>query len=187
VSVEIELRGRFDEAKYKELLDFLLRNAIDLGPNDKHIYFYVLPERLLKVVHNVSGGTAKVSLKNNRLGQGSAFPETELDIDPAQVDTAVQMFNDLGFSEFMHDAFNSRHDFRYKDVEIALKYSDAWGYHAEFEILLDGEPSDGQKASAAAHIHEVAAGLGVRLMTERELTDFTQEFEQAQAAARHVP
>jgi adenylate cyclase class IV len=184
VTVEIELRARFAETKYRQLFDYFEQHAVDLGANDKHIYFYVLPDRLLKVVDNISTGTAKVSLKNNRLGQGSSFPEIEMEIDRAQVGTAVQIFNDLGFKDAMHDAFNCRHDFRYQGVEIALKHSEAWGHHAEFEVLLDGDPSEAQKIQAAARIQAVAEQLGVRLMTELELTEFTQEFERTQAAAR---
>jgi adenylate cyclase class IV len=105
-----------------------------------------------------------------------------MDIPPAAVETAVQIFNDLGFADTRHEAFNERHDFRYKDVEIAMKRSEAWGHHAEFEILLNDSPSESEKAEAVARIHQVAEEIGVRLMTENELAKFTEEFEQAQAA-----
>jgi hypothetical protein len=82
----------------------------------------------------------------------------------------------------MHRAFNERHDFHYRGVEIALKHSEAWGHHAEFEVLLDGEPSNGDKDGAIARIRQVAAELGVELMSEQELAEFTAEFERKQAA-----
>lgn len=85
----------------------------------------MLPDKLLKIVNNISAGTAKVSLKTSRIGQGSAFPEIEMDISPADVDTAVHIFNVLGFEGAMHDAFNQRHDFRYRGIDIAVKRSEA--------------------------------------------------------------
>lgn len=181
MSIEIELRARFDQDKHNQLLGYLHKHGEDLGVNNKHLFLYVLPDKLLKVVENLSAGTAKISLKTNKIGQGSAFPEIEMDISPAVVETAIQIFNNLGFSDARHEAFNERHDFRYKNVEIAMKHSEAWGHHAEFEILLHDSATESEKADAVARIHQVAEELGVRLMTEHELVKFTEEFEQTQA------
>lgn len=182
--VEIELRARFDQAKRDELLAVLAEQGEDLGANDKHIYFYVLPDKLLKVVNNVSAGTAKVSLKDNRIGQGSAFGEVEMTIPQPEVDTAVRIFNALGFAEAIHDAVNQRHDFRLDGVEIAVKHSQAWGHHAEFEVLLPDDAEEAAKTDAETRIHALAERLGVRLMTEAELAEFTAAFERDLAAEK---
>ncbi|MGW3468766.1 hypothetical protein ACWDKQ_09900 [Saccharopolyspora sp. NPDC000995] len=181
MSVEVECRARFDWARHESLMAFLLANAENLGENNKHIHFYVLPDALLKVVHNLSSGTAKVSFKSNKIGQGAFFPEYEYAVDPAELETVVKTFNLLGFADARHDAHNERHDFRYKGVEIAVKYSEAWGYHAEFELVLpDGADRDAQRA-ALERIDTLASELGVQVMTEEELAAFTAEFEQKQA------
>lgn len=183
MSVEIEMRARFDQAHHDALIQVLATHGEDLGADDKHIYFYVLPDKLLKVVNNLSSGTAKITLKTSRIGQGAAFPETEIPIAAADVAHAVAIFNALGFQDTMHEAFNQRRNFRYRGVEIAVKWSQAWGHHAEFEILLDGEPSDSEKALAARQILQVADELGVHLMTEQELAEFTHAFETAERTA----
>jgi hypothetical protein len=67
MSVEIELRARFDQDKHNELLGYLHKHAEDLGTNNKHLFFYVLPDKLLKVVENLSAGTAKISLKTSKI------------------------------------------------------------------------------------------------------------------------
>jgi adenylate cyclase class IV len=184
MQTEIEMRARFDQPAHDELMSFLHAHGEDLGQDDKHIYFYVLPDKLLKVVDNVAAGTAKISLKGNKIGQGAAFPELEIHIQREDTPRAVQLFNELGLEETMHDAFNQRHNFRYQGVEIAVKWSEAWGHHAEFEVLLDGEPDEAEQAAAAALIHRVAAELGVELMSERELAEFVRAFEEAQAASK---
>lgn len=186
MSMEIELRARFDQTKHDELLDYLRQHADDLGVNDKHSFFYVLPDKLLKVVENLSTCTAKISLKTSKIGQGAAFPEMEMEIPAEEVNTAVEIFNALGFADTMHDAYNKRHDFRYQGVEIAVKYSKAWGHHAEFELLLDDAASDADKAAAEARILQIADDLGVRVMTEEELAEFTAAFERSQAGASHT-
>ncbi|MGX1755832.1 hypothetical protein ACWIG5_02760 [Streptomyces lydicus] len=178
--IEIEMRARFDKETRDQLVDRLERDGEDLGPDDKHIYFYVLPDQLLKVTDNTAAGTAKITLKGSKIGQGAAFAETEFAIAPADVGAAVKLFNALGFEGAMHEASNLRHNFRFDGVEIAVKWSEAWGYHAEFEVLLDDDAPDAARAEAAAKITDVANELGVTLMTEQELAEFTAAFEAAE-------
>lgn len=67
-----------------------------------------------------------------------------------------------------------RTNYRYKNCEIALKYSDAWGYHMEIEQVIDSED---KKIEAEAQIRRVANELDVKLMTEEELKEFTRQAE----------
>ncbi|MFJ2805331.1 hypothetical protein [Kitasatospora sp. NPDC087271] len=180
MAVEIEMRARFDKETHDQLMDRLRRDGEDLGDDAKHIYFYVLPEQLLKVTDNTAAGTAKITLKGSRIGQGAAFDETEFAIAREDVPAAVKVFNALGFESAMHEAFNFRHNFRFQGVEIALKWSEAWGYHAEFEVLLDDGASDAARDEASAQIVDVAFELGVTLMSEQELADFAAAFEAAE-------
>ncbi|MFF2787502.1 CYTH domain-containing protein [Streptomyces sp. NPDC058049] len=180
MAIEIEMRARFPKEAHDQLVVRLKAEGEDLGNDDKHIYFYVLPDQLLKVTDNTAAGTAKITLKGSKIGQGSAFAETEFAIAPADVSAAVKVFNGLGFEAAMHEAFNFRHNYRFDGVEIAVKWSEAWGYHAEFELLLDDAASDAARDEATAKIMDVAAELGVTLMTEQELADFTAAFEAAE-------
>lgn len=180
MAMEIEMRARFDEGTYDRLVERLERDGEDLGRDDKHIYFYVLPDKLLKVTDNTAAGTAKISLKTSRIGQGAAFPETEIAIAREDVPAAVRVFNALGFEKRMHQAFNRRHNFRFQGVEIAVKWSEAWGHHAEFEVLLDDAASGAAQEEATARIRAVAAELGIDLMSEQELAEFTAAFEAAE-------
>ncbi|GAA2266815.1 hypothetical protein GCM10010430_59880 [Kitasatospora cystarginea] len=184
MAVEIEMRARFDKETHDRLMDLLRQDGEDLGDDAKHIYFYVLPEQLLKVTDNTAAGTAKITFKGSKIGQGAAFSETEFAIAREDVPAAVKVFNALGFESAMHEAFNVRHNFRYQDVEIALKWSEAWGYHAEFEVLLDDGASDAARDEACAQIIDVAAALGVTLMSEQELADFTAAFEAAKQESK---
>ncbi|MGP3951828.1 hypothetical protein [Streptomyces sp. 7N604] len=180
MAVEIEMRARFDKDAHDQLVSRLERDGEDLGCDDKRIYFYVLPDKLLKVTDNTAAGSAKITLKTSKIGQGAAFPETEIAIAREDVPAAVRVFNALGFEAEMHEAFNQRHNFRFRGVEIAVKWSEAWGHHAEFEVLLDDTPSVAAQEEAGARIRTVAEELGVALMSEQELADFTAAFEAAE-------
>ncbi|MBC9724963.1 CYTH domain-containing protein [Streptomyces sp. TRM68367] len=185
--VEIEMRARFDAEAHDQLVARLEQDGTDLGCDDKHIYFYVLPDQLLKVTDNTAAGTAKITLKHSKIGQGVAFPETEFAIAREDVTAAVRVFNALGFEPQMHQAFNRRHNYRFRGVEIAVKWSEAWGHHAEFEVLLDDNASDAARQEATDRIFAVAKELGVRLMTEQELADFTAAFEADEQARKAAP
>ena len=178
--VEIEMRARFDEAAHDQLIARLEQHGQDLGRDDKQIFFYVLPDKLLKVTHNVAAGSAKITLKTSRIGQGSAFPETEFAIARADVPAAVRIFNELGFASEMHQAYNQRRNFRYQGVEIAVKWSEAWGHHAEFEVLLSDDAGPAAQDEATTRITGVAHELGVQLMSDTELAAFTAAFEEAE-------
>lgn len=186
MATEIEMRARFDGGAHDRLTARLEEQGEDLGRDDKHIYFYVLPDKLLKVTDNRAAGTAKVTLKTSRIGQGTAFPETEIRIAPEDVPAAVRIFNQLGFEATMHEAFNQRRNFRFRGVEIAVKWSEAWGHHAEFEVLLDDAPGRAAVDEAEARIRGVAEELDIALMSEQELADFTAAFEKTERERKAV-
>jgi len=183
MTLEIEYRAQLSESEYATLADLLSERGEVLGPDCKHIWFYVLPDKLLKVVHNISHDTGKVVVKGNRIGAGAAFPETELPIAAEDVSTAVRLFDALGLGSYVHDAYNERHNWRYRGVEIAMKWSEAWAHHAEFEVVLPDDAGADEIAQAQALIGSVAEQLGVRLMTEEELAEFTRQFEARQTAS----
>jgi len=63
--IEIELRSVFDEKKHNKLKKFLDKNAEDLGEDNKDVFFFLLPDKITKAVHNVSQKTAKIVIKLN--------------------------------------------------------------------------------------------------------------------------
>lgn len=168
--IEVELRAMFNEEKYEEIKIFLDANAEDLGDDDKDVYFFILPDKLVKVVNNISKKSAKLVLKLTKIGKGSDFEEIEIPLDPRYVDNAVELFKNLGFNEIQH-AYQKRHNYNYKDVELALKYSDAWGYHLELEKIV-GDKTDVREAEDA--IRQVASEFEICVMGDDELAEYTK-------------
>jgi len=146
-----------------------------LGADDKNVFFFLLPDKICKVTNNVSKGNAKITLKLNRIGKGgSDFEEIEFPIDPANFDKAIKMFSNLPFDE-IQESYQNRHNYMYKGVELALKYTQTWGYHLELEIVVD---SADKKDAAEKQIHEVAVELGVHIMSDEELKEFAQKIDE---------
>lgn len=175
-NIELEYRSLVSEEKYRSLLDFLAKNARDLGENNKHTFHFIFPDKLLNVIDLKSKRQARIALKLGKIGQGSGFEEIEVPIDPKDFEKSVHLFKAIGFNEVI-ESFQTRHDYEYKGVELAVKHSEEWGYHVELEILL---PDRSGLVAAEQKIRAVAQELGLTLMTEGELATFTGEIE-----ARH--
>lgn len=172
-NIEIEFRSRFDVKKYKELEKFLSINAKDLGKDDKDVYFFLFPDKLLKVVNNVSKKTAKIVLKLTKIGKGSDFEEIEVPINQNDFEKTSKIFTTLYLCDNMH-SFQKRHNYLYRGVELALKWSGPWGYHLELEVVIHDK---NKKRFAEKKIFSVAKELGVKIMSDKELREFTKRKE----------
>jgi len=173
-TIEIEFRSMFTKTEYDRLKIFLNKNAKDLGEDDKDVYFFLFPDKLLKVVNNISKGSAKIVLKLNRIGKGSNFEEIEIPISQDFVEKAVEVFTKLAITDNIMHTPQTRNNYFYKGVEIALKWSPVWQYHLELEIVVNNES---KKEKAEQKIRKVADELHLRLMTEEELAKFVEKVE----------
>jgi len=173
--IEIELRALLDKKAHKRVKKFLDQKAIDLGEDDKDVYFFLLPDKIVKVVDNISQKTAKIVIKLNRLGRGrSDFEEIEIPINPADFEKAVRLFSALPFEQ-IQNSYQKRHNYKYQGVDLALKHSESWGYHIELEIIVNNLS---QKDQAEEKIRKVAQKLGVKVLTEKELAEFARKIDQ---------
>jgi len=180
-NIEIEYRAKFSKKKYNTLLRFLHRHAKDLGDDDKRVWFFVMPDKLLKITHNITFKSGKITLKLTKIGKGSHFEEIEFPIEEGAVADAIKLFNKLGH-RYLFEPKILRHNYVYKGVELAIKYSKTWGYHMELEVLIN---SLRKKAVAKKRIYQVAKELGVKIMSEKELWDFTQDVEKTYINPRY--
>ncbi|MCK6462526.1 MAG: hypothetical protein L6Q29_01760 [Candidatus Pacebacteria bacterium] len=177
--IEVEFRSMFNKKEYGRIKEFLENNAVDLGEDNKDVHFFIMSDKLLKVVDNVSKNNAKVVLKLNKIGKGSDFEELEIPIERKHATDFTKVFSSLDFTDNIMRSFQKRQNYLYKDVEIALKYSDVWGYHLELEIVITDAKD---KELAEKKIKEVANELNIKLMTDQELVEFTKKAEE-----EHMP
>lgn len=173
-NIEIEFRAKISKNKYDSLNRFLKQNAQDLGEDNKDTLFYILPDKLFKVVNEASKNKAKIVLKSNRIGNGNEFGEWEIKIDPNDYEKTIDMFNHMNFPGKSMRAWQERHNYLYKGVEIAVKYSEYWEHHVEMEIVIDNIE---KKQEAEKQIKKIADELEIKLMTNEEIKAFTDSVE----------
>jgi adenylate cyclase class IV len=113
-TIEIEHRCLINLEQYDKLHEFLLcHSSQDLGEDDKNVFFFILPDKLLKVTHNISKETAKITLKLSKIGVSNDFEEIEIPINPIDIQLAVNIFKKLGFTQ-IQESFQKRHNFIYQ-------------------------------------------------------------------------
>lgn len=169
---EVELRAQFDKARYNELMWQLDRLAKDLGQDDRINYIFIFPSKFLKVVHATSQAKAKLAFKSGHLGKSRSFKEIEVGFDVKKFSDMVSIFKQLDLPAKVHKTAQVRHNYLYRGVEIAMKYSKNWGYHAELEVMVD---SISRRAKAEAKIRAVAKELGIKLMSNKKIIELRRK------------
>lgn len=172
-TVEIEYRSLITEDDFLRLRKFLGENAKLLGEDNKDTVFYIWPDKVIKVANNESTGKAKIALKPGRMYKQAFFHETELTVLPDEVEKAKQFCKGLEPEKVM-EAYQFRTNYLFKGVEIALKYTESFGFHLEFEIMVDDVA---KKEEAENVIRSAAEELGVSILTDQQLAVVTVELE----------
>lgn len=168
MDIEVEFRTALTEKEYKKALSFLKQKARRLGHDDRRSVFYVLPAGMLKVAEYVTQKKAKISYKVGRIGKTDAFEEIEIAIPITDVARFNHLFDRMGFDN-QQLVIQKRENFSYKEVEIAMKWTESWGYHAELEIVISSEK---ERQEAEEKIRSVADELNFHLMNDQELQKF---------------
>jgi len=169
---EVEQRAQFSKAQYDGLMRWLNKSAKDLGQDNRINYIWVFPNKFLKVVHATSQGKAKLAFKRGNLSTSRSFKEIEIEFDPKQFSDMVEIFKQLELPVKVYKPTQVRHNYLYKGVEIAMKRSKNWGYHAELEVMVDRV---GLRAGAEKKIKAVADELGIKLMTNQEIAELRRK------------
>lgn len=172
-NIEVELRSLIDEKKFLELNDFLSKNGDDLGEDNKDTHFFLFPDKLLKVTENITKNNAKLTLKLQKIGIGSHFEEIEIYFSPEDTGKMIRIFEIIGLKDHQY-SYQSRHNYFYKNIEFALKYTVSWGFHCEMEIMVS---SADNATDAIKEITLVASELGLEIMTDDELKKFTAKID----------
>lgn len=163
--IEVEKIAVFSETTYKDLRATLQDVAEDLGQNNTSNIFYIGDTYQVKVATLHDQNRAKIALKSGDLADHSS-EEYEVHFTAEEAPHAEKILDTLlkGIQKF--PTTQQRHDYRLDGVEIALKFSDDWGYHAELEVMAKDQDA---VAAALEKIEAVAKKLGLETLSKEEM------------------
>lgn len=145
----------------KQVIDL---GAKDLGENNTENIFYLADTYQLKVSKMLSKNKAKIALKSRELGADSG-KEIEIHFPLEDAASAESIIDTLIPDRSKIPTEQSRHDFLLDDIEIAVKYSQDWGYHVELEQMVSEEEDI---EGALERIEALAKKLKVSTLTVDE-------------------
>jgi len=167
--IEVEKRAVLDVTLYEELGAKLLElGAVDVGENNTSSTFYLDKDWQLKVQRLASKGKAKIAWKSGGIDGAESRREIELSIDSSDIEKANEIISAIVPRAEMYPTEQKRHDYTLGHISIAIKYSNDWGYHVEFDSTVEDSSLVDQ---ALVEINALADDLSIKLLTPEEEKD----------------
>ncbi len=169
----------------KEQLDSL---AQVVKTDNKTSYFFVLPNVNVSIA--ASASKTVVKYKGGQLGRGNGFEEHEFSIEPNALPEALRLFTSLlKLEPQVSVQFRINYDLG-NNVEVALKYTQMWGFHLEIEKLYSAatdEDKTGKQHQAQQELEALAQKLGISFITDEEMETFKEECKQGLNRGHYSP
>ena len=111
-------------------------------------------------------------MKLQKIGLGDDFEEIDVNFLPKDMNNVLRILDILGYGENHLYSYQNRHNYLYKGVEFAIKYTVSWGFHCEMEIVIDNKED---VPETIKQIEEVARELGLKTMSNDESKEFMKK------------
>ena len=168
-NIEVEIRSFIDEAKYKELISRLKREAEFLGEDEQVTYYFDSKEDL-RIQKNNS--FAKIWLKKGAM-HDDGREELEVRFAREDFDKLEQIFLTLGYKVEIK-WFRTRNSFKWGDIDVAVDYTKGYGHIIELEQMAEEDEKD----RVLTMLKEKMAELGVDPTPKEEFDKAYQHYKE---------
>jgi predicted adenylyl cyclase CyaB len=173
MNIELEYRTLLSEDKFLNIKKTLTEKGIFLGNDSKHTIFYIWDDRLGKVVYNDATKVTKLSMKLGRISESESLEEIEFYLDYSEKASAERLLETFTPKD-IQKVYQFRDNYQYKGIDLAVKYTQSWGFHMELEKIIHEES---EKAAAEQEIRIIAEELGCVIMTTAEVKTYTEKMD----------
>lgn len=185
---EYEERAFLDERSFLNTKNKLDTVALKSQLDNKTSYFFVLPDINVSIAS--SSTKAVVKYKGGQLGKGNGFEEHEFRIVPDSLPEALALFTTLlKIDPQVSEQFRINY-FLEDNIEVALKYTQTWGFHLEVEktyTAKDTTEEELKKAEAMKSLDSLAKELDIHYITDSEMEQFKQDSEAGKSRGAYTP
>lgn len=172
-TIEVEIRGQITKEKYEWVKRLLHQKSSKEWQDNREAYFFVIPNVNLKISKYLSQSRAKIALKASHESKQSA-KEIEVGIRPDDTNKALHIFRKLGFTK-INKTKQIRTNYIYQGVEIAIKWSEDWGFHFEMECVVDTKD---KIVEAKNKLRKLARELSLKPMGEKHIRELIQRINE---------
>lgn len=186
---EYEERAFLDENIFLDVKAKLESLALKTSLDNKISYFFVLPDK------NVSIATSPIKTvikyKGGQLGNGgNGFEEHEFEIGVDQLPESIDLFTSLlNLKPLKSEQFRINYILP-NSIEVALKYTQTWGFHIEVEKLYtvdESESNEVEKNQAKNDVDRVGDMLGVIYITDEIMKQFVDDIKAEKSKGIYGP
>lgn len=174
---EYEERAFIDEADYLRIKNKLDAESLKATIDNKISYFYVLPDKNISIA--ASPSKTVIKYKGGQLINGdNGFEEREFAINPENLTEALNFFTAMfNLEPEKSEQFRINYILP-NSIEVALKYTQTWGFHLEVEKLYsvnDDFDIEAEKIQAKNEVDTVGKLLGIKYITDEEIKQFASD------------
>ena len=186
---EYEERAFLTEDDFLKIKAKLDKMAIKITPDNKTSYFFVLPDKNVSIA--VSHNKTVFKYKGGQLNNGgNGFEEHEISIDPRSLSEALELFSLLfGLEPEISEQFRVNYVLP-NSIEVALKYTQMWGFHLEVEKLYSVDTANddvSEKEKAKNDVDTVGKMLGVKYISDEVMKDFVEDIKAKKTKGQYSP
>ncbi len=165
---EYEERAFLKEDQFLAIKDRLEQLATTREVDNKTSYFFVLPDVNVSIAS--SPQKTVIKYKGGQLGLGNGFEELEIPFSQTALPDAVKLFTTLLKVEpMLSEQFRINYQLS-GDIEVALKYTQAWGFHLEVEKTYGhSNELDAEKQQAKQALDELAQELDITYIDDQTM------------------
>ena len=185
---EYEERAFLTEESFSKIKASLDALAISSELDNKNSYFFVLPDVNVSIA--ASAKKTVVKYKGGQIGLGNGFEEYEFTIQPESLSEALKLFTALlGLEPQLSEQFRINYTLP-DSIEVALKYTQTWGFHLEAEKVYTVRNEDehaAEKQRAKDAIAKFADELDISYITDEEMKQFKIDSENGIVRGEYTP
>lgn len=184
---EYEERAFLTDESFLRIKQILDEKSARKTIDNKQSFFFVLPDVNVSIAS--SAKETKVKYKGGQLGKGNGFEEIEYTIDHHSLESATTLFTRL-LKIKPQASFQFRINYVIDDLEVALKYTQMWGFHIEVECVYTASSTIEQQQrqqECYTKLKGFADNLGFRYITDEEMAIFTEECKQEKNRGEYTP
>jgi len=165
---EYEERAFLTEDQFLSVKKQLEQLATSRQIDNKTSYFFVLPDVNVSIAS--SAKKTVIKYKGGQLGLGNGFEEIEIPIASTSLNDAVKMLTTLLKVEpMLSEQFRINYQLP-GDIEVALKYTQTWGFHMEVEKTYEHSSDlDTEKQQAKKALDDLAQKLDISYIDDQTM------------------
>jgi len=165
---EYEERAFLTEDQFLSVKEQLEQLATSRQIDNKTSYFFVLPDVNVSIAS--SAKKTVIKYKGGQLGLGNGFEEIEIPIASTSLNDAVKMLTTLLKVEpMLSEQFRINYQLP-GDIEVALKYTQTWGFHMEVEKTYEHSSDlDTEKQQAKKALDDLAQKLDISYIDDQTM------------------